>query len=220
MIITQLRKRPTKRPNASCLVLFLLFTTSLFCLGCKPSLPCTVKIIVSGSFNNPQLIESEIVVPITQKITVIHELSSIYGVSSSGLAEIYVQSEPGTDAGVFRKKIVDRVDLAIPLLPKEAKIDKIEDVTGTSYPPSVTIKDIDNLKVIFDWEKMCKLGVIPNDAHEALNNAMNHENGKSDKMPDLAKIKVKSRKDTEVPLSDFAKATMTREPDHRIYRLP
>ncbi len=198
---------------------FLPVFVVLLSFGCTPSPPPTIRlsVICNGNHPSPEFIEGDIVVPIAQQIIGVEGLSSLTGVSSAGRAEIYVHGNPGVDAVNFRNRIADRIKLAIPLLPSQAKIDKVEDVTEQAYPPTITVKNVDNFRVDIDPKIIARLGIRISDVTDSIKR-FNWD----DKTvpPDLNKIFVKSLDGKEHPLSDFAKMTVSKEPDHRIYRLP
>jgi multidrug efflux pump subunit AcrB len=193
-----------------------IFLAAILVIGCgcrKPFPPPAVKIIVEYPGASPKIVDEVVCAPIRQELVGVEGVSMVVSVSSSNLAEIYVQCTPNMDVSLLFLLVDNRVQLAAPVLPTGATIKKAVDVSGQIVPPALGIHDVDFPDVHIDPLKTSRLGI----SMSAVVNAM-QEATKSGK--NLSEVTVESSSGKKVRLTDFGTIKIVSEPNHVIVRWP
>ena len=99
---------------------------------------------------SPSIVDDLIAVPVWEKCLGAEQLSSMVFVSSNGRLEIYAHGSAGLEAAFFAQLIESRARLAVPVFPNGARLGKVDDVSGSPFPPAIVIRDIDTVQVTFD----------------------------------------------------------------------
>jgi multidrug efflux pump subunit AcrB len=215
-------------------VVLATVATSILIGGCAKSPPPTVKLTVDYPGASAKVVDDVVGAPIWEQILGAEGLLSLICVSSKGRVEVYAHGSPGLDATAFAHDVERRARLAVPVFPGGVRLGKVDDVSGSPFPPVVHIRDVDKVKLLFDRKKLLSLGVSLRDALEAINKDnevagyqdaagirfLAETPATADSVKRLKDLNVKSPDGRNHRLEDFAEIKLVREPDHLIRRWP